>query len=62
MVFTDGDATDKAAVPAAAQKWRAKGVLVFSVGIGPYMDSGTARFVTILEGGGGAPEQTPGPP
>ena len=34
MVFTDGDATDKAKVPAAAAKWRKRGVQVYAVGIG----------------------------
>jgi len=34
MVFTDGEATDKEAVPAASQKWIKDGVTVFAIGIG----------------------------
>ena len=34
MVFTDGDATDKAQIPAAVAKWRSRGVKIYAVGIG----------------------------
>jgi len=34
LVFTDGDATDKAAIPAAAVKWKKRGVKIFAIGIG----------------------------
>ena len=34
MVFTDGEATDKDAVPSASQKWTKDGVTVFAIGIG----------------------------
>ena len=34
MVFTDGDATDKRDLPAAAKKWRQDGVTLFAIGIG----------------------------
>ena len=34
LIFTDGDATDKANVPSASKAWSDDGVTVFAIGIG----------------------------
>ena len=37
MVFTDGDATDKALLPKAVSMWRKRGVKIYAVGIGWFL-------------------------
>merc|ERR1719159_1787513 len=46
IVFTDGEASDKPALPAALKAWESKGIKVFAVGIGLKIDAAGLKAIT----------------
>jgi len=46
LVFTDGEATDAAAIPAAAAKWKKRGVKIYAIGIGDNVSSKGLEQIT----------------
>merc|ERR1711962_557310 len=46
IVFTDGEASDKPALPSALKAWESKGIKVFAVGIGLKIDAAGLKAIT----------------